>query len=165
MRSGQPREPGVESHSEERAEGDHTIDVWGPVVLEPSPAQESLQGQQRAIKLASLVFCDTLDELYHGLYDASLISALRTGVFLGIVTDAFKKTWENVRSEDEARIDEIIGKYLVYKNQKEKIEELQEEVDLLEREIDNKKLFDEFMEAKIQQQNYKQKLNRILDLQ
>jgi len=133
--------------------------------LNPALLKRVFKDNNVPIKLASLVFCDTLDELYHGLYDASLISALRTGVFLGIVTDAFKKTWENVRSEDEARIDEIIGKYLVYKNQKEKIEELQEEVDLLEREIDNKKLFDEFMEAKIQQQNYKQKLNRILDLQ
>ena len=60
------------------------------------------------IKLCTLVFCDTLDELYHGLYDASSISALRTAVFWGIVVDATNKTIQNMKIEDEQKVDMVI---------------------------------------------------------
>ena len=60
------------------------------------------------MKLCALVLCDTLDELYHGLYDVSLISALRTLVFAGIVADASSKTIKNIKQQDEDKIDSII---------------------------------------------------------
>jgi hypothetical protein len=48
------------------------------------------------MKLGTLVLCDTLDEVYHGLFDAAAISALRTAVFAGIVGDATMKTISNI---------------------------------------------------------------------
>ena len=68
------------------------------------------------MKLCALVFCDTLDELYHGLYDVSVISALRTLVFAGIVTDASKKTLDNIAKQDSEKVDRVIQKYLDFKN-------------------------------------------------
>lgn len=60
--------------------------------LNPSVMKRVFADNNVPMKLCSLVLCDTLDELYHGLYDASAISALRTLVFWGIVTDAAGKT-------------------------------------------------------------------------
>ena len=94
------------------------------------------------ISLATLVFCDTVDEIWDGFYDASVISALRFGVFVGILTDAFKKTVSNIKLEDEAAIDEVISKYLQHKNYREEISELRDEVVQLEQEIDKRDLFD-----------------------
>ena len=68
--------------------------------LNPAVVQRCLTDNGTPIKLGFLVLCDTLDELYHGLYDASLISAVRTSVFLGIVSDSFSKTTANIRNEN-----------------------------------------------------------------
>ena len=53
------------------------------------------------LKLCALAACDSLDMLYHGIYDASLINALRTSVFLGIVADATSKTVESIKEEQK----------------------------------------------------------------
>ena len=57
------------------------------------------------INLAALVLCDTIDELYHNEIDGMVISALRFGVFFGIVTDAYKKTVQNIKAEEAHKID------------------------------------------------------------
>lgn len=69
--------------------------------LNPAVVQRCLTDNDTPIKLGFLVLCDTLDELYHGLYDASLISAVRTSVFLGIISDSFSKTTANIRKENQ----------------------------------------------------------------
>lgn len=103
--------------------------------LNPSVVQRCLTDNDTPLKLGFLVFCDTLDELYHGLYDASLISAVRTSVFLGIISDSFSKTTANIRKENESSIDNIIQLYLDFKNQKQKVDTLEDEVLKLEEEI------------------------------
>lgn len=53
--------------------------------LNPDVLGQIVKDNNVPMKLCALVFCDTLDELYHGLYDVSVISGLRTLVFAGIV--------------------------------------------------------------------------------
>lgn len=86
--------------------------------LNPNVLGQMIKDNNTPMKLCALVFCDTVDELYHGLYDVSLISALRTLVFAGIVADASRKTVENIIQQDEAKVENIIQKYLDFKNQK-----------------------------------------------
>jgi hypothetical protein len=104
--------------------------------LNPKIMNRVLKDSGAPVKLAALVACDTLDELYHGLYDASLISALRTVVFAGIVTDAIKKTVENLEVEEEEKVDKIIQSYFEYRNQRVLLNTLQNQVDSLQEEIE-----------------------------
>lgn len=90
----------------------------------PKTIERMMKDNSNPVKLLALVACDTLDEIYHGLYDASFISALRTTVFFGIVQDAFKKTVENIEVEDATKVDLIIQRFLDYQKQERKINEL-----------------------------------------
>ena len=76
--------------------------------LNPDVLGQIITDNNTPMKLCALVFCDTLDELYHGLYDVSVISALRTLVFAGIVVDASKKTLQNIEKQDNDKIDSVI---------------------------------------------------------
>jgi hypothetical protein len=69
--------------------------------LNPNVLKRISSDNNVPLKLCTLVVCDTLDELYHGLYDAASISALRSAVFVGIVADATTKTLQNIKIEDE----------------------------------------------------------------
>ena len=64
--------------------------------LNPNVLKRIISDNNVPMKLGTLVLCDTLDEVYHGLFDAATISALRTAVFAGIVGDATMKTISNI---------------------------------------------------------------------
>lgn len=84
--------------------------------LNPQILKRLFEDSKVTLSFTTLVACDTLDELYHGLYDATLISALRFAVWASVVADAIKKTVDAVAVEEEAKIDKIIQGYFEYRN-------------------------------------------------
>ena len=80
------------------------------------------------LKLGFFVLCDSLDELYHGLFDAAAISTFRLAVFYGLVTNEFNKTIERIKIENEENVDTIIQRYMDYEKGKNKVTDLQAEI-------------------------------------
>ena len=65
--------------------------------LNPNVLGQIVKDNKSPMALCALVFCNSVDELYHGLYDGVVIDGLRTLVFAGIVADASRKTIESIK--------------------------------------------------------------------
>ena len=109
-------------------------DLNGPVegvfgrrsCLSPEAIRRAITSGDTPIKLGALVFCDTLDEIYHGLFDAVAISAFRFTVFYSLVANEFGKNIERLKIENDDKVDALIERYMDYRRGQNRVTDLKE---------------------------------------
>lgn len=120
--------------------------------LGPNAIKKMLSEGDTVVKLGFLVLCDSLDEIYHGLFDAATIATFRVAVFYGLAVDSFGKAIEKIQIKNENKVDKVIKLYLDYRKGQYKVGELQESIKAYRQAVETAGLKDEYLKTRIDMQ-------------